>query len=831
MSDNQISARMSKYTKYITPGASFIDQLQKISLNLKPLDDAIEDIISDNFYQIRNIACLLNDKFAKIEYVPGLKTNLYLHQKTIVYAMLELENQRQFTQFTNGFTKEEFQITYNAGVLSEPLGSGKTIDILSVICLSPIPRATPGIQYLELENVSKNSLPIVRYKLPYLLTPTIIFVSISVIKQWQSEIKRFTNLSVLTVLSVIELRTLFDAIENGTINQYDIVLVKNGRITTSVTLPNNIPLENINKVANPLIYSLIANLRQYCWARVVFDDFDHLQLLETVGMVHGLFTWYVSSTIKYIPPAPKSHIMPELASEILQTQCYGTGQISKNLYLLFWLNIRNKDTFIQSVTNVPYPKYHLVLFTNPDDMFMSMLSSLEDNNLNNVIEMLNGNAIETAAADLGIKVHTVSGVFERILGQKYEEYITAGNIIAFIDYSLQNRHAWVPLPKHNHKSYDKRDLLAFKEIKYAYPGIMEFLSHQKEHYLHIYNQTGMAIQRVKDNIKYNKCPICLEEFEQVDTVIILKCCNAIFCSKCAICATHLSKRQNQLNVDNCPKCRTSITIDDFICIGKEIQLDNIIEENFEMDREIELKIKEEEDLKKPLNKFNAIVHLLKNKILPQDERVEIQLPNMLKGSAHLAEPSLRKIIVFANYDETLDKIDNELKSRQITFWRLEGTATQIDNIVHQFEECQTPCILIINSHKHCAGLNLQMATDLVFMHKINDRSIEAQVAGRGQRLGRKSPLNIWYFLYNNEYKDLTKTYAMRKLTQKELEQEIKKVKNNDTVLPFISLAEDNPSDPQEKDETPDTLTENMDDRSQDTLENSTDSSAASLDGE
>ena len=57
---------------------------------------------------------------------------------------------------------------------------------------------------------------------------------------------------------------------------------------------------------------------------------------------------------------------------------------------------------------------------------------------------------------------------------------------------------------------------------------------------------------------------------------------------------------------------------------------------------------------------------------------------------------------------------------------------------------------MINSTNYCSGLNLQTATDLVFMHKIRDRSTEIQVIGRGQRLGRNSTLKVWYLLFDNE---------------------------------------------------------------------------------
>ena len=49
--------------------------------------------------------------------------------------------------------------------------------------------------------------------------------------------------------------------------------------------------------------------------------------------------------------------------------------------------------------------------------------------------------------------------------------------------------------------------------------------------------------------------------------------------------------------------------------------------------------------------------------------------------------------------------------------------------------------------KHCSGLNLQTATDLIFAHKIIDPNIETQVIGRGQRLGRTTTLKVHFMFY------------------------------------------------------------------------------------
>ena len=56
---------------------------------------------------------------------------------------------------------------------------------------------------------------------------------------------------------------------------------------------------------------------------------------------------------------------------------------------------------------------------------------------------------------------------------------------------------------------------------------------------------------------------------------------------------------------------------------------------------------------------------------------------------------------------------------------------------------------MLNAKYFGAGMNLQMATDIVIYHRFN-RELEEQVIGRAQRLGRKTTLNIFYLLHDNE---------------------------------------------------------------------------------
>ena len=104
-----------------------------------------------------------------------------------------------------------------------------------------------------------------------------------------------------------------------------------------------------------------------------------------------------------------------------------------------------------------------------------------------------------------------------------------------------------------------------------------------------------------------------------------------------------------------------------------------------------------------------------------------------------------------------------LDAEKINYWKLGGTHKEINNIVELFTNCKKMCVLIINSTKHCAGLNLQSATDLIFAHKIIDVNVETQVIGRGQRIGRTSSLRVHYIMYQNEYDWMVRNATIREI--------------------------------------------------------------------
>jgi uncharacterized DUF497 family protein len=106
---------------------------------------------------------------------------------------------------------------------------------------------------------------------------------------------------------------------------------------------------------------------------------------------------------------------------------------------------------------------------------------------------------------------------------------------------------------------------------------------------------------------------------------------------------------------------------------------------------------------------------------------------------------------------------SKLVEEKIDYWQLHGTHSEIAATVDKFTKCAERCVLIVNSTKHCAGLNLQTATDLIFAHKIVDPNIETQVIGRGQRIGRTSQLRVHFMFYQNEYDWMLNMNSLREV--------------------------------------------------------------------
>jgi hypothetical protein len=682
----------------------------------------------------------LDERFTHHPTPIGLHINLYEHQKTILSAMIQLENANLLYHNNNQCTRT------NAGILSEKLGSGKTIIILALIiqknrvCNRPI----SYINFKANNSVNKNRI-LIEKKFPEkrILTPSLIFVASSILLQWESAINKYTDLKVLTVSNVYGLKNLYSNIKNNDINNYDIVLVKNKNITGSFTIDGYVENKNKNKIRK--IFNLIANItREYCWNRLIIDDYDVIGIPRVSGMINALFTWFISTTKSYNNSSTVIHNDSfKLVNEYLHYHNLDNKyfDINNNLYKLY--NIRNSFSYVEQSISIGKPKFWSYILTNPHKTIIKLIGGIVGGDSSELIEMLNGDAINTAAIRAGIKsdniISNVTDIFKQLLNAQYSKYILSVNTLNFINTLDINGFGKLPTPGID-DIYHQTHVYEQKPIKYNYLNIKNKILNVQTICLENKESIGKTIERVKENVKDGDCPICMEGLNNGDNTIILRCCGKILCVRCGIRGTYMSKH----NKGRCPNCRQNISMDDLIFINGQFNLDTIIDEKFEFD---------DTDIKKETQhtKFEILLKIINGDEIEFKKRKTTIIPGLLSGTVDLqdAPPQYRKTIIFSNFDESLNKLEELMKG--IKYKRLIGSAEQLHSISNEFQESYSGVnVLLINGVKFSSGRNLQSATDLIFMHKVRNKNIESQIIGRIQRIGRGYTANIHYILYSDE---------------------------------------------------------------------------------
>ncbi len=203
------------------------------------------------------------------------------------------------------------------------------------------------------------------------------------------------------------------------------------------------------------------------------------------------------------------------------------------------------------------------------------------------------------------------------------------------------------------------------------------------------------------------CPVCMGEFSNP---VITECCKSCFCFDC------LAVSLGELKSNKCPNCRQPIHPEKMHLISdkkKEVVIDD-------KSKKYELK-----------DKMDVLLDLIHNK------------PD---GS----------FMIFANFAETFNKIELKLTEQNISYHILKGQAATVKKFIDDFREKKVK-VLMLNAQFFGAGMNLQMTTDLVMYHRFRPE-MEEQIIGRAQRLGRTTPLNVYYLLHDNESNDIADNF-------------------------------------------------------------------------
>ena len=674
------------------------------------------------------------------------KIKLKLHQKRILNEMLYKES-----------ISYRVSNSINMFVLSDKVGSGKSIDMLALITEKP---TLCDKKYLNVNNVIYKRHSHYRHK-GFELKPTIIFktnmivIPHNIFNQWETYIQKYTDLSVYTINARRKIKNInFLDFINGT---YQILLVKSTMYNDLMkyiysvykpkynTLTKKTKLQEIEKIkwlamklnesttqlykhentaSNELTkQSLITKFKTL---KQAINDVDFNDIIDgaesyTTQLIHihtytgplferVIFDEADSIKISNCEPAygKINWFITSSVEDLLRP--HGMWAVHSNPNSKNIQGIRRtgfiRDTFTKNSSR------YLVNYIQ--DIYIKNTDAFVDKSFNlpepirhiikcwtpNELKMLQGIAMPDVIQALN------AGDTQTAISLTHCNIANESNII---DTTLHYLHT--KLSECNEKLEEKNKIKEelelniitninvdediIIELKKKLKNIKTSLKLFSDKKTNLEFKLNALKERIS-NIKDKTCPICRDV---VTNPCLTDCCKNIFCMGCYVTALNYSKN------NQCAHCRKPHRkVSNLTLIANNIQ--NI-----------------------PSNvptlpiKYEKLIDIIKNK--PDG-----------------------KFLVFSQFSNSFTVIVNKLSDNNIPFVKLSGSAGRVTNIIKKFSNNEIK-VLLLNANNYGSGLNLEMTTDIIIYHKMSTE-LEEQVIGRGQRLGRTGPLHVHYLYYEHE---------------------------------------------------------------------------------
>jgi hypothetical protein len=568
-------------------------------------------------------------------------------------------------------------------------------------------------------------------------------------------------------------------------------------------VPVNTPLLNI---VDDIIHPRIPQL-------VIYDDFDVVPIPQFTNQMRSLMNIFVSTTNNNdrfyqvrsndTPVQSLEQLLQNMERKSLMDIKFSNAERQ--------IDIRMDDKFIQRSIQIPAINYYTYKFTNENEVYIGLVADLAGGG--DIYEMLNSDAVDTAAKHLGILETSPSAIFKKLLNNNYDAYIYNTLLIARIDdfikcinslensketYSAAKITKCVEDIKRKHSTHsilspsiqtvsvkgkekdntvpavinqddDIKKIIEDNDITHNDAKLADAMNGAKSEADKNMKETSKAITRMRDNISGGTCLICFDDLAGKN-VSIMKCCNVIMCSGC--CVSNSRKDDSGKITGTCPNCRHKYNIqtDTMLisknfdlsnlmkCIGNEVDTTSVLDAsandnstaNNATDTTSTSTTTTSKYEKIKNGKHRTIVEIANNISIDNAKQVNMNFGSVMTGVGVVQPPIHKKMIIFAPFAETIGDIAKILTEYEIGNLVLRGTYHEMIHTIKKFRDDDKYRALIINSTHNCAGLNLQFATDIIFVNHIMNDNILSQAIGRGQRIGRSCSLSVHFLLYANE---------------------------------------------------------------------------------
>ena len=272
---------------------------------------------------------------------------------------------------------------------------------------------------------------------------------------------------------------------------------------------------------------------------------------------------------------------------------------------------------------------------------------------------------------------------------------------------------------------------------------------------------GKTLGRMRDNIREGCCQVCTLPFEKESgdaAYVLAGCCQIIICEHCVTRPVRSGGATVRQFIKRCPNCAVDVATaaGALIRVGAELDLEAALSDRAVVDREeapaadpaagAADAIAAAPPAELANAKLRALVQYIKREpveALAQGP-VGCFVPGLLEGRRTSQWPAdkPRRTLVFTMHAESTRLIEFALGIAQVPYSVLRGTRAQKDAVLEAVRAGAGNRVLLVTAAKDCAGIHMPWLSDIVFYHRVADRHVEAQVAARGQRLGREHDLVV-----------------------------------------------------------------------------------------
>lgn len=706
----------------------------------------------------------INPHTPEIDHPEDFGFTLFKEQRQVIYLMNELEKQPSIILSPSRHVPTE-KICYNKLRLGACLSFGKTLVTLALIKLGnePIKRNWYSIYDRSSNSLSHLNSIAAKVVRKYYINTTLIIVSQSVYHQWKQHATT-TKVKFLGIETNVDFRSLCILFLNNkeALEEYDVILMIYKHLPHE-SLPKGASDHLCNYERRTTINVLGLLSLNTEWKRVVIDDFDTINITQDITIPTRM-TWCISTTSHQITTRHK--ISPKL-TDLLSVN-HKIMDIVKDpnlsdLTIRADLDISTKILPQVKVTAYTFLKLYLV---------NKIVNDMEYSD--EVIERINSGDISGAASVLGITVQcNTAGEFLSCILEKnkttYYESISTCSRFERLVRLLQENNVFVDDYRLRTCMVDFYDRVA-SGTEEQFEQILNSLVVNRDDLRHLEMLHGRAksnvtrsthiLDRLKRNIEGGECQKCLLEPE--GSRYIVKCCDILLCEDCMTLSNHSF-------ISRCPNCISFIEKNSVVEVPEKISLEQFLEYdiNNAMD-DIEKFHKEETDAKvsdepeipfdpdKDLEpKTKALIKIIKGEEPDTKEittKMGLNQDGIPESETYIEKDPERisKYLVFVSYAKCANELHDQLKVRGIESVVLRGANKSIIKTIDIFKNSTTVNVMFMYSTAYCAGLNLEFATHMIFHHSILDKSINKQLIGRAQRLGRKESLKLIYLRHKGE---------------------------------------------------------------------------------